>query len=165
MLLIADLITAPIACALGEKSDERLYHAVFGIQSKRGVIRVFRDEELRVGHSAQLSLDDAGRKVGAPAQPRLHRLHDHYRTSHAAERAEAVCADDRGPLRLDGDLYESTIQALDALYPTLTPGGFDLVDDYHVVAACKKAITDFRTEHRITAPIREIDASGVSWRK
>ena len=27
-------------------------------------------------------------------------------------------------LRLDGDLYESTIQALDALYPRLSPGGF-----------------------------------------
>ena len=34
-------------------------------------------------------------------------------------------------LRLDGDLYESTIQALDALYPRLSPGGFCVIDDYH----------------------------------
>jgi O-methyltransferase len=31
---------------------------------------------------------------------------------------------------LDGDLYESTIQALDALYPRLSPGGFCIIDDY-----------------------------------
>jgi hypothetical protein len=30
-------------------------------------------------------------------------------------------------LRLDGDLYESTIQALDALYPRLSPGGFCII--------------------------------------
>ena len=35
-------------------------------------------------------------------------------------------------LRLDGDLYESTIQALDALYPRLSPGGFCVIDDYHL---------------------------------
>jgi hypothetical protein len=114
VLLIARLITVPsIACALGEKADKRLYHAVFGIQSKRGVIRVFRDEELRAGHSAQLSLDDAGGEVGTPTQPRLHRLHDHHRTSDAAERTEAVCADDRGPLSLDGSLQRSL--AIDAV--------------------------------------------------
>jgi O-methyltransferase len=33
-------------------------------------------------------------------------------------------------LRLEGDLYESTIVALDALYPKLSPGGFAIVDDY-----------------------------------
>ena len=53
VLLIFGLITVPsIACALGEKSNERLYHVVFRIQSKRGVIGEFRDEEFCVGHSA-----------------------------------------------------------------------------------------------------------------
>ena len=32
--------------------------------------------------------------------------------------------------RIDGDMYESTIQALDALYAKLQPGGFLIVDDY-----------------------------------
>src|SRR5262249_7945660 len=33
-------------------------------------------------------------------------------------------------MRLDGDMYESTIQALEALYPKLSPGGFVIIDDY-----------------------------------
>ncbi|WP_197281237.1 TylF/MycF/NovP-related O-methyltransferase, partial [Mycobacterium sp. UM_3] len=68
-------------------------------------------------------------------------------------------------LRLDGDLYESTIQALDALYPRLSPGGFCIIDDYHALDACRQATTDYRTKHGITAEIQEIDGTGVLWRK
>ena len=68
-------------------------------------------------------------------------------------------------LRLDGDLYESTIQALDALYPRLSAGGFCIVDDYHVIKACEQAVTDYRTAHGISGEIVEIDGSGVLWRK
>ncbi|KAA0103198.1 macrocin O-methyltransferase [Mycolicibacterium sp. P1-5] len=68
-------------------------------------------------------------------------------------------------LRLDGDLYESTIQALDALYPRLSPGGFCVVDDYLAVKACEQAVTDYRTKHGITAEIVDIDGTGVLWRK
>ena len=42
-------------------------------------------------------------------------------------------------LRLDGDMYESTIQALDAIYAKVSPGGFVIVDDY-VLPACAKAV-------------------------
>jgi O-methyltransferase len=68
-------------------------------------------------------------------------------------------------LRLDGDLYESTIQALDALYPRLSLGGFCVVDDYLSVPACEQAVTDYRTKHAISADIVDIDGSGVLWRK
>lgn len=68
-------------------------------------------------------------------------------------------------LRLDGDLYESTIQALDALYPRLSDGGFCIVDDYLAVKACQQAVTDYRDRHGITAPIVDIDGTGVLWRK
>lgn len=68
-------------------------------------------------------------------------------------------------LRLDGDLYESTIQALDALYPRLSPGGFCIVDDYLAVRACEQAVTDYRARHGITAEIVDIDGTGVFWRK
>ena len=67
-------------------------------------------------------------------------------------------------LRLDGDLYESTIQALDALYPRLSPGGFCIIDDY-VIKACREAVTDYRAKHGISAEIIDIDGSGVLWRK
>ncbi|MDA2895415.1 class I SAM-dependent methyltransferase [Mycolicibacterium sp. BiH015] len=68
-------------------------------------------------------------------------------------------------LRLDGDLYESTIQALDALYPRLSPGGFCIIDDYSAVKACELAVTDYRRKHGITAEIVDIDGTGVLWRK
>lgn len=68
-------------------------------------------------------------------------------------------------LRLDGDFYESTIQALDALYPRLSPGGFCIIDDYHAFEACKAAVTDYRVERGVNDEIIEIDGSGVLWRK
>lgn len=67
-------------------------------------------------------------------------------------------------LRLDGDLYESTINSLDALYAKVSPGGFVVVDDYGAVPACKQAVADFRDRHRIEEPIEPIDHDGVFWR-
>jgi O-methyltransferase len=67
--------------------------------------------------------------------------------------------------RLDGDLYESTWDAIAVLYPKLSPGGFLIVDDYGCVPACAKAIGDFRAKHGITEPIEQIDWTGVFWRK
>ena len=68
-------------------------------------------------------------------------------------------------LRLDGDLYESTIQALDALYPKLSVGGYCIIDDYVEIGACRQAVTDYRRKNSISAEIIDIDGSGVYWRK
>jgi O-methyltransferase len=68
-------------------------------------------------------------------------------------------------LRLDGDMYSSTMDALDALYDKVSPGGYVIVDDYGAVPACAKAIHDFRDARGITDPIEEIDWAGVYWRK
>ncbi|MEO1563877.1 MAG: TylF/MycF/NovP-related O-methyltransferase [Pseudomonadota bacterium] len=68
-------------------------------------------------------------------------------------------------IRLDGDLYESTIQALDALYPKLSAGGYLIVDDYGAIPACRKAVKDYRTTHGITSDIHEIDWTGVYWQR
>lgn len=67
-------------------------------------------------------------------------------------------------LRLDGDMYESTIESLEALYNKLSSGGFVIVDDYHL-DGCKQAITDFRSERRINDEIVDIDGKAVFWRK
>lgn len=67
-------------------------------------------------------------------------------------------------LRLDGDLYESTIQTLDALYPRLSPRGFCVVDDYNI-AACRQAVTDYRAKNGISKEIVDIAGSGALWRK
>ena len=67
-------------------------------------------------------------------------------------------------LRLDGDMYESTIVALKSLYPRLSIGGYLIVDDY-CIPSCAKAVHDFRNENRISDEIVEIDGTGVFWRR
>jgi O-methyltransferase len=68
-------------------------------------------------------------------------------------------------LRLDGDLYESTIESLDALYAKVSPGGYVIADDYGSIPACRKAVDDFRARHGVTAQINRIDWAGAYWQK
>lgn len=68
-------------------------------------------------------------------------------------------------LRLDGDLYESTIQALEALYPKLEPGGFCIVDDWFLVDQAQAACHDYRKAHGITDEVIDVDGYGAYWRK
>jgi O-methyltransferase len=69
-------------------------------------------------------------------------------------------------LRLDGDMYESTVDAL-RLYDKLSPGGYLIVDDYGLpdCPGAKLAVDEFRAAHAITAPLVEIDWGSVFWRK
>jgi O-methyltransferase len=69
-------------------------------------------------------------------------------------------------LRLDGDMYESTMDALGALYSKVSPGGFVIVDDYGLPEnTCRRAIEDFRAAHTISEPIVDIDGWAVYWRR
>lgn len=68
-------------------------------------------------------------------------------------------------LRLDGDMYASTMDALDALYDKVSVGGYVIVDDYGAVPACKEAVHDFRERLGITDELQAIDWAGVYWRK
>lgn len=67
-------------------------------------------------------------------------------------------------LRLDGDMYESTMDGLNALYPKLSPGGFCIVDDW-LLEPCQRAVHDYRREHGIDEEIVDIDGMGVFWRR
>lgn len=67
-------------------------------------------------------------------------------------------------LRLDGDMYGSTMQALDSLYHRLSPGGFVIVDDYGAVQGCQAAVDDFRAAHGIGTPLEYIDWASRCWR-
>jgi O-methyltransferase len=68
-------------------------------------------------------------------------------------------------IRLDGDMYESTMDGLVNLYHKLSKGGFIIIDDWGAVKACKQAVLDFRKEHNITDEIKTIDWTGVYWQK
>ncbi len=67
-------------------------------------------------------------------------------------------------LRLDGDMYSSTTQTLEALYGKLSTNGFIIIDDY-ILPTCRKAVDDFRVRMEITDPMQEIDGAGIYWRK
>jgi O-methyltransferase len=68
-------------------------------------------------------------------------------------------------MRLDGDMYESTTDALSALYPRLSVGGFVIVDDYGTGLPCRQAVHDFRDANGIKDEIIDIDGTGVYWRR
>jgi hypothetical protein len=67
-------------------------------------------------------------------------------------------------MRLDGDMYGSTMESLTALYPRLVSGGYCIIDDYDL-AGCRQAVDDFRTKEGIREPLHKIDWTGRFWRK
>lgn len=69
-------------------------------------------------------------------------------------------------LRLDGDMYESTMTALENLYFKISPGGYLLIDDYPVIENCRQAVDDFRSRHGIREPLQTVPNSitGVYWK-
>jgi spermidine synthase len=68
-------------------------------------------------------------------------------------------------LRLDGDLYESTIDVLLYLYPKLSIGGYCIIDDWGAIDACRNAVEDYRKVFGCNEPIQTIDWTGVYWKK
>jgi O-methyltransferase len=68
-------------------------------------------------------------------------------------------------LRLDGDMYGSTIVVLNQLYDKVAVGGWIIIDDYEVVPACKAAVTDFFAMRNLSPEFSPIDGVGVYFRK
>ncbi len=64
-------------------------------------------------------------------------------------------------LRLDGDMYESTYLPLQCLWDRVSDGGTVIIDDYHVMPACRLAVEDFARDRGRGFVIREIDGLGV----
>lgn len=67
-------------------------------------------------------------------------------------------------LRLDGDMYGSTMDSLENLHPKVSPGGFVIIDDY-CLEPCREAVIDYRTKYGIEDEMIEIDAAAVYWRR
>jgi hypothetical protein len=73
-------------------------------------------------------------------------------------------------LRLDGDMYISTMDALVNLYPILNIGGYIYIDDYGSFVSCKTAVDEYRGLHNITEPFffvpeGENPAEAIWWQK
>jgi len=68
-------------------------------------------------------------------------------------------------MRLDGDYYASTMDALEHLYPKLSIDGYAIIDDYGLPLGCRRAVDQYRAEHGIDAPLVRINANTVYWQR
>lgn len=70
-------------------------------------------------------------------------------------------------MRLDGDYYESTMDALTALYDRLSIGGYVIIDDYGEDAwtYCRQAVDEFRASRRIADRMIEVDRRCSYWQR
>jgi O-methyltransferase len=67
-------------------------------------------------------------------------------------------------IRLDGDMYGSTTDALKALYPKLSVGGYVVIDDYQL-PKCRLAVDTFRRQHGIEDDLVPVDRAIVYWQR
>jgi hypothetical protein len=65
-------------------------------------------------------------------------------------------------LRLDGDMYESTIQELEALHHKVSPGVCVIIDDY-LLELCATAMHDLLDTNNISEPMHDVDAAAFWW--
>jgi len=56
-------------------------------------------------------------------------------------------------LRIDGDMYQSTMEVLQSLYAKVAAGGYVIVDDYFQIDPFREDVDDFRRERGITEAI------------
>lgn len=68
-------------------------------------------------------------------------------------------------LRIDGDLYESTRDALEALYDRVSDGGYVIVDDYGCLEPCRLAVDEFVAARGLDVEINQVDWTRVCWQK
>lgn len=68
-------------------------------------------------------------------------------------------------LRLDGDLYESTMDVLKVLYEKVSPGGSIIMDDYFLFESQREAVDQFRHHVGIREEIVRVDDFGGYWIK
>jgi O-methyltransferase len=67
-------------------------------------------------------------------------------------------------VRVDGDMYESTMDSLVNLYRGLSIGGYCIIDDFWH-QPCRQAVEDFRSVNGVDEPIEKVDWTGVYWRR
>jgi O-methyltransferase len=68
-------------------------------------------------------------------------------------------------LRLDGDYYSSTMDALSALFDRVSVGGYVIVDDYGDFESCRRAVNEFCANRGVSPELVTIDSNGVYWQK
>jgi hypothetical protein len=70
-------------------------------------------------------------------------------------------------IRIDADLYSSTMDCLRALYPKLAPGGHVIIDDYGLDSwtECRKAVDEYRASQDIDEELLFVDTQCAYWKR
>jgi O-methyltransferase len=68
-------------------------------------------------------------------------------------------------LRADGDLYDSTFEILENLYPRVSSGGYVIIDDYNSFQECRRAVNDYLEMNGLQVDLVPIDSDAVFWQK
>jgi O-methyltransferase len=68
-------------------------------------------------------------------------------------------------LRMDGDMYKSTMDVFESCYHKVENKGFVIIDDYSAVRGCQRATILFRERNKIEKELTHIDGCGVYWQK
>ncbi|MHB2016589.1 MAG: TylF/MycF/NovP-related O-methyltransferase, partial [Candidatus Xenobia bacterium] len=68
-------------------------------------------------------------------------------------------------LKLDAAMYGGTMDALQALYDRVSPGGYVAIDGYGSSPAVRAAVDEFRAQRGIDAGLSNVDGWGFYWRK
>jgi O-methyltransferase len=93
-------------------------------------------------------------------------FHKGYFRYSAARLRDELHVDHKGIalLRMDGDMYESTMDILYNLYDLVPASGCVIVDDW-TIPECRRAIEEFRTRNKVHDEVVSIDDRAVFWCK
>ncbi len=67
-------------------------------------------------------------------------------------------------LRMDGDMFKSTMDVFESCYHKVVNGGRIIIDDY-CIPNCKNAVKKFRTDNSFDEEITVVDQCGIYWTK
>jgi O-methyltransferase len=74
-----------------------------------------------------------------------------------------VEVDQLSVLRLDGDMYSSTMQVLQTMYSRVSQGGFVIIDDYSL-HGCREAVHDYLNANGLSPVLETVDSASIYWR-
>lgn len=119
------------------------------------------DIHWKLNHILAVSLDEVKANIA-----KYGLLHDrvHFLKGWFRDTLPAAPIGQLALMRLDGDMYGSTMDALRNLYPKLERGGFCIIDDY-ALGGCRAAVDEYRGQNAIDEELVRIDHSAVFWRK
>ena len=136
-----------------------------GAACKIGKCSRGRNARAGLWHSTRATFEENVRKYNVTSS-RLRIVEGWFRESLPPAGLERISF-----LRLDGDLYNSTRDAIERLEPLVSPGGFIYVDDYGSFRGCAAAIDEYRAAKGLAEPMHPIAAGqrgkfeGLWWRK